>query len=453
MKGRIALSNEGKMFTTSMLTYLKGGMDKQAAIFFAFMIKSIVSDLELYVSQMLKENSDGDPQDLSTFTIDQICSLMMLVKTFPEISVMITTCKVETKMEIPSEFSHYIPPSSGDDTFLSFFMRYACYFMSYSAYYFLEFLMKKSKTPIFVEYRGEKILLSNYHQLIIFQQIHQILEETLKTPKDLLRTFYTRAVWTLWAQMSKKLLQISQEEGQKSFKSEIVQSLTSLCTRALEVYSENLREEAQINEEKDGPLSEAQKESMIEKEEVDTKVLFVFLARLAELDVTNRTMKQLVPYREKMLEEDFSRQDILWTSYALKEQSYFGRYIPAVQGGEVEVKNVLEGRDEKIEHERLECQFESKGIDFEVLRGILKRSLCSTKEESDSDGKTLFSISRHTKNDLKVALGKYDVPDQEESRTSAIVSSILAVKAYDGPSLRYSAISLFCTNIMLVSLS
>ena len=315
MKGKIELTTGDNTTVVSALIFLRQGMNKSVKTIIETMMNSIAADTKAYIGLVLKGTISGLVfQDLRGAIQSQIGCLAVLAMNYPEVSAIITSHTLSITFEFSPEYHDMIPSSKSPLTFLGFFVKYLCYFFSFSVSYFLNLLVKQSETPIFVEYEQETLLLSSYNELIIFQEIHRVLEETLEIPEQAFKGMSNAALWNILCQISIQLISLPEEPGQNSFKVRIIQNLYSLCIKALKTYRKH---DQQLKDE--------------------THVVYVFMTRLANREIALRTRAQLLKHKDQEPIESIlsSKEKLHKVALLLKELYYLDTYLlPGQDKGE-----------------------------------------------------------------------------------------------------------------------
>ncbi len=217
------------------------------------------------------------------------------MKNYPELSVLVTSWKVNESLDIPPEYTDVLPAWSPDDTFLVFFMKQACYFFNISAFYLLEFFVNNNETPILIDQNGQTILLSVYNESLIFDQVVKQLQELSQDPDKFLQTFFSLIYWDVLTSISIKLLSLSNHPVQNKRKLQILEQLEQICLRILKVYN-------------------SQETNQKQKEKI--KLICIFLSQLKQEEITLRSK---LLFGNSPIPGDLN---LLWACSALKENFY-----------------------------------------------------------------------------------------------------------------------------------
>jgi len=300
MQGKINLTLEDKPVTVSTLTFLKEGINPNTKLVIETIMDSIVTDT-CEVLKYVLQNTQSKPydQDIRKGPLNQLNHFAVLLGNYPELSPTILSYKIKHKMDISEEFRDLLPQWTPEGTFLHFILKYFSYLYHFSTSYFIIPFIDRVQTPLFIDYDGEPVLLSSYNELVIFQEIQKILEETLLVPEKFLKTLYTTAIWSILANISISILQLVNESKQKEFKLEIIKNFYSLCLKAVKVYDSHNKVNSQLKNE--------------------TQVVYIFMGKLAEVEVDTKARNQL--YKQDKTDEAFiSRKKLPWVCSTLKEQ-------------------------------------------------------------------------------------------------------------------------------------
>ena len=305
MKGRTVISNNGKKLTVSTLTFLKHNIAESTKIILETMMNNIFSTTQAYIAYLaddLPQIAKNEKKLQDKIQI-QISRLAVLVNNYPEIAPIITSFKLDVHSQSQSINEDCIPRLKDTETFIGFFIKHVCYLFSFSLLFFSTILIERNDNPIFIEYENRPILLSSYNELVLFQEIFNVLEDTLKVPEKLLKTMYTKSIWSILSQASIHLLSLPAEPKEEHFKILIINNLYTICFKALKIY---VKSESQIREE--------------------SQIIYIFLARLASREMAIKTRNELLRH-DKFLEGIVSSKSKLhWTCSILKEQSYLDAY-------------------------------------------------------------------------------------------------------------------------------
>ena len=271
---KVNISVNQKTVNVPNYEFLKEGLNLRTKLLLKTLMKTMVSQMQRYITNLLQTPDDLQSIRAMREQIEfQIACLAFTMKEYPELSVFVVSYELEDEYNFPKDYAEVIPKWSSSGTFLSFFLKYVYYFFPAAGIFFPGNLISKEQVPIFIEYDGEPLLLSSYNELLIFCGIIKVLEETLNSPQDLLRTIYSIATWETLSQLSFYLLSLPIESSQKSFKPQITNSLYLLCTKALKVYQTNTLSKGSLDE--------------------DTWILYSFINRLAYSETSIRLEKYL----------------------------------------------------------------------------------------------------------------------------------------------------------------
>ena len=309
MKGKTEVNLEDNTrAVVSVLTYLKQGINQEAKLVVETLVQNVILCIEKHLTQILKKGDEDDEatednSKLLKTVQDRIGILSLLVRNYPELAVTITSHVVEKTILLTDDYPKYIPQWTGKWTFLRFFIRYACYFYNFSVKHFLEQLVTKHQTPILVEYENEIIPLSVYNEFLIYREILEVLQETLEVQEEFLKTLYIVGVWNILPNICFCLLSQPQENMHQSFRLQFIESLYSLCLKALEVYSRDKMNGTAFEEDEIG-------------------VIYICLVRLAEFRIAFK-VKLRVMHDKQVIEQLMpSTKSLLWMSHTLKEEFY-----------------------------------------------------------------------------------------------------------------------------------
>ena len=306
MRGKVTVSLQtGSSTTLSALTFLREGVTAETNHVLESLTDSIVCQTQQYISQLTKlptDNSDSNLKKLYEGIQDQIGCLANLIINFPELSFAIMFKNINLNLE---GFPHILHIPRPNITFLGLFLRYACYIYNFEVSYFIESLIEKTKDEIFVEVDGESLPLKALNELIVFEEIIAILEETVTKPESLLKTIYSVSIWSIFSQISITLLSLPVEKNQKNFKLEIIQKLYSCCLRAIEAYK---------------PIKVNDSENHISEDEI--KIVYVFMVRLAPLDMALQAKSQLIQCNDSSEVLPMTPNQLHWAHSLIREQSY-----------------------------------------------------------------------------------------------------------------------------------
>lgn len=303
MKGKVNLSISQGTVSVSVLSYLREGINPHSRNVLETIMKNIASNARKHKEQILSDSeTKTDTLNYTEIQEAQIGCLAGLMKNYPELSAIVSSYTLGDDYEYKHNIPGLCPQVSNQETFLSFLIKVSCYLYRYPALNVLKYLTNpNTEIPILIEYQGEPLLLSAYNELIVFQEIIKVLEETLIQPENLFTTIYSTAIWTVLSETSLNLLRQPSEQNQKDFKLEIITSLYSLCLKALGVYFNS------------------QTQKGLWKEEV--LVIYEFLTQLSRQETMIRAKRQLPKNVEEIGQKDIKEQ-VAWICAVLKEKSY-----------------------------------------------------------------------------------------------------------------------------------
>lgn len=244
-----------------------------------------------------------------------------------------------------------MPKYSKTETFLSFFIKYACYLYHFSVSYFLEDLIKKNATPIFVEYKGESILLSSYNELVVFNEICKTLNQTLENPQNFFKTIYTTATWSILSCISLNLLSLPNEENQRDFKVEIIQELYSICIKALKTNKAASQESSSF--------------------ENTTRTICAFMENLTKIEMLTRAKKdRFITHKTQIKLQNIQEPNQSLIYKVLKNHSFFDM-SPSLKCEKIfcEFGEKLSDFDKEEIQLMKNYSFKFESIDPNILRG------------------------------------------------------------------------------------
>ena len=265
-------------------------------------VKNFFSRLQILLTA---PNSQIDTKvPIDTILHKQFATLAAFLKNFPEMAVTVLSYELGDHYQLPEGYTNYLPQWQPKETFLSFLIKYASFVYNYTLVYIFEYFVKKNETPIFIEYNGEIILLSAYNEIVIVKAMIKQLEETLQAPEQFLTKMYPRAIWSIFSHVSSRLLNLPNEPNQKSYKFTLIESLKSLCYKALQVFpAQNDKIDAGTDH---------------------IKVIYLSLGRILETEIVLKTKEELNLLNEPPKGLLSSKEDLKWVSSLLKEQYYLG---------------------------------------------------------------------------------------------------------------------------------
>ena len=272
-------------------------------------MNSIVSGIVFHMEQISREihkaENERDPYEdptvFSSTVPQQIQCLSVLLRNYPEMSILVLSYKLRTEVTIPETCSKFLPALSQNETFLTFFLKYACSLYNFSMSSFLEVLIQKSQTPIMVEFHNELLPLSAYNEVLILSEMINLIETTLSEPEKFLKTLYTVHTWCIFTQMATSLLRLPFEEKQKHFKSTIIESLHSLSLKAIEIFTKG----------------QTQEEIAANKQ---VQMTYTLMARLAEVEVEIKASNILAHEKKPLATVLSAPNDLQWTYYILRNK-------------------------------------------------------------------------------------------------------------------------------------
>ena len=293
---------DGSEIKAPTLAFLREGANTSTRLIIEAILDTIVANTQHCVNTIIGGGYNQEvSQDVRSKIHDQLCCLALLVENYPELAISILSYEVSSdNFKIAAGVDEFLPKSEDKQTFLSFFVRHACYLYNFSVLYFLEYLIAKKATPIFIEYDHQPVLLSAYNELLILNEITLCLEETLEAPEVLFDTIYTISVWSILSQMSLRLLYLPGEDGQKNFKLQIIQRLSGLCSKALQTFSQKKTKGKQFQEDK-------------------LKIFYMFMTGLIEVEMTIKAKIQT-----SKMKNGLTKKELLWACHLSKEESYLG---------------------------------------------------------------------------------------------------------------------------------
>ena len=279
-------------------------------------MNSIVSGIVVHMEQVSKEIKKAedkvdpyneDPTVFSKSVPQQIQCLSILLRNYPEMSVLVLSYKLQAEVTIPEVCSKFLPPLGQNETFLTFFLKYACSLYNFSVSSFLEVLIQKSQTPIMVEFHNELVPLSAYNEVLILSEIINLIETTLSEPEKFLKTLYTVHTWCIFTQVATSLLRLPFEEKQRHFKAAIIESLHSLSLKAIEIFTKD----------------QTQEEIAANKQ---VQMTYTLMARLAEVEVEIKSRTILAHEKKPPTTALSTPHDLQWTYYILRnKQALLGK--------------------------------------------------------------------------------------------------------------------------------
>ena len=289
---------------------MKHGINKSSKRVVETLVKSVVSIVQTVILYLTKRNTETIQTPVSFEELqDRVACLAVLIRDYPELSSTIVSYELDCSILISANCTACLPDCTGRTTFLRFFIKYMCYLYNFGVSFLLEQLVIRNSTPILVTYGDKTIPLSVYNEIEVFHEIFTIFEETLQDTEHFLKSLYTVCAWSTLSQISLTLLSQPQEVGYDHFRLEIIQILSCLCHKAFHVHGEsNLSTEASQSE----PL----------------KVVYLFLAQLAEFEDAIRTRLQLSDHGEELKGMLFCTRQLQWMSSILKEKSYLSDLKP-----------------------------------------------------------------------------------------------------------------------------
>jgi len=282
-----------------------------------FMMDNVVSLTQSEFQLLLNDLDSGTYHRYSTSRSSErniknlhntISCLSVLLRNYPELSVFVMNYEPGEKIILSQNIPDLTPNLNNKETFLTFFIKYACYFYNFSVSYLVEDFVRKSETPIYVTYKNEPVLLSTYNEIQIFHVILKLLEETLQFPQKLLRTLYSCTAWTVLANISIKLLSMEiTVTNEKDYRLEIIKSLDFLCTRGLQLFYK----ERESSEEKNSKFKN------------NVKIFYGLRTQLAELEMSLKTKNYLLTKDQSSKKcSPLSFKNFPWIGSILKEQFY-----------------------------------------------------------------------------------------------------------------------------------
>ena len=283
---------------------MKQGINKSSKRVVETLVESVVSIVQTVILYLTKRDTEAIKMPASFEELqDRVACLAVLIRDYPELSSTIVSYELDCNIPTAANCTAYLPSRTGRMTFLRFFIRYIFYLYNFAVSFLLEQLVTRSSTPILIRYADTVIPLSVYNEIEIFREIFAVLEETLQNPKYFLKSLYTVGTWSILSQISLGLLSQPQEAGYDDFRLEIIEGLSRLCRKAFHVHNKS-----------DSSTEAPEPEHL--------KVVYLFIAQLAEFEDAIRTRMQLSEHREELKGMIFYTRHLQWISSILKEKSY-----------------------------------------------------------------------------------------------------------------------------------
>lgn len=317
--GKITVALQGgSSESISVLTYLKNACSEPAKFLLQTMAQDVIITIEDYIESFFHDQPQEEisprPGKKQGPVSQRLFVLFMLVRNYPELSVVLNSSIVTMTFQFPSGYEHFVPQWNKEWTFLQFLIHYGCFFCYDEVKDFLQQLTATSQTPILVEYSNQAIPLSLHNELLIYKEILTILEKTLAKGKTWINNTYSRIVWGVLPDLCINLVSKPQEKVHCRLRRHMISKLYSLSARALELYTIHALEEPKKDEEENHSYWDRPKYISI------TNIIVKKLVALSKFDVAIRIKLSLLQHADFL--NKAKSDDMVNVSHAIKEECY-----------------------------------------------------------------------------------------------------------------------------------